>query len=107
MNRQVSGRIAAYNFAPTQLSEEHLLEEKAQGQIFVIGNTVIDALHSVVDKLNSDKALADDQIAVLKDAGYDVTRLDNGMKLVLITGHRRENFGEGFISMVTSMKELS
>ena len=107
MNRQITGRIATYNFAPTPLSEKNLQEEKAHGQIFVTGNTVIDALHMVVDKLKSDKALADEQINVLKTAGYDVTRLDNGKKLVLITGHRRENFGEGFISMVTAMKDLS
>ena len=107
MNRQITGRIATYDFAPTPLSEQNLLEEKAQGQIFVTGNTVIDALHMVVDKLKSDKALADEQIQVLKNAGYDVTRLDGGKKLVLITGHRRENFGEGFISMVTAMKDLS
>ena len=107
MNRQITGRIASYNFAPTPLSEQNLLDEKAQGQIFVTGNTVIDALHMVVDKFKSDKALADEQINVLKAAGYDVTRLDDGKKLVLITGHRRENFGEGFISMVTAMKDLS
>ena len=107
MNRQITGRIATYNFSPTPLSENNLKEEKAHGQIFVTGNTVIDALHMVVDKLKSDKALAYEQIQVLKNAGYDVTRLDNGKKLVLITGHRRENFGEGFISMVTAMKDLS
>ena len=91
MNRQITGRIATYDFAP----------------IFVTGNTVIDALHMVVDKLKTDKALANEQINVLKNAGYDVTRLDGGKKLVLITGHRRENFGDGFISMVTAMKDLS
>ncbi len=107
MNRQITGRIATYNFSPTPLSEHNLKEEKAQGQIFVTGNTVIDALHMVVDKLKNDKALADEQIKVLTEAGYDVTRLDGGKKLVLITGHRRENFGEGFISMVTAMKDLS
>ena len=107
MNRQITGRIATYDFAPTPLSEKNLMEEKAQGHIFVTGNTVIDALHMVVDKLKGDKALADEQINVLKNAGYDVTRLDGGKKLVLITGHRRENFGEGFISMVTAMKDLS
>ena len=107
MNRQITGRIATYNFSPTPLSEKNLLEEKAQGQIFVTGNTVIDALHMVVDKLKSDKKLADEQIQVLKNAGYDITRLNGGKKLVLITGHRRENFGEGFISMVTAMKDLS
>jgi len=107
MNRQITGRIATYDFAPTPLSEKNLQEEKAHGQIFVTGNTVIDALHMVVDKLKTDKALANEQINVLKNAGYDVTRLDGGKKLVLITGHRRENFGDGFISMVTAMKDLS
>ncbi|MBR1377860.1 MAG: UDP-N-acetylglucosamine 2-epimerase (non-hydrolyzing) [Bacteroidaceae bacterium] len=107
MNRQITGRIATYNFSPTPLSENNLKEEHAHGQIFVTGNTVIDALHMVVDKLKGDKALANEQINVLKNAGYDVTRLDGGKKLVLITGHRRENFGDGFISMVTAMKDLS
>ena len=107
MNRQITGRIATYDFAPTPLSEKNLLEEKAHGQIFVTGNTVIDALHMVVDKLKNDRALADEQIKVLADAGYDVIRLDGDKKLVLITGHRRENFGDGFISMVTVMKDLS
>lgn len=115
MNRQITGRIATYNFAPTPLSEKNLLEEKAHGQIFVTGNTVIDALHMVVDKLNSDPALAAEQEKVLRQAGYDVSRLSaisaisagQKKKLVLITGHRRENFGEGFISMVTAMKDLS
>jgi len=107
MNRQITGRIATYNFSPTPLSESNLKEEKAQGQIFVTGNTVIDALHMVVDKLNSDAALAAEQDKVLALAGYDVKRLANGKKLVLITGHRRENFGDGFISMVTAMKDLS
>ena len=107
MNRQITGRIATYNFSPTPLSEQNLKDEKAQGQIFVTGNTVIDALHMVVDKLKNNKALADEQVQVLKEAGYDVTRLKDGKKLVLITGHRRENFGDGFISMVTAMKNLS
>ncbi len=107
MNRQITGRIATYNFSPTSLSEKNLKEEKAHGKIFVTGNTVIDALHMVVEKLKKDKALAAEQINVLKNAGYDVARLDNGKKLVLITGHRRENFGEGFINMVTAMKDLS
>ena len=107
MNRQITGRIATYNFSPTSLSEQNLQQEKAQGCIHVTGNTVIDALQMVVNKLKSDKALAEEQINVLKKAGYDVTRLNVGKKLVLITGHRRENFGEGFISMVTAMKDLS
>ena len=107
MNRQITGRIATYNFSPTPLSEKNLQEEKAQGNIYVTGNTVIDALHMVVDKLKNDKILADEQNKVLLEAGYDVTRLANGKKLVLITGHRRENFGDGFIRMVTAMKDLS
>ena len=107
MNRQITGRIATYNFSPTPLSEKNLLEEKAHGNIYVTGNTVIDALHMVVDKLKSDDTLAKKQDHVLLDAGYDVTRLANGKKLVLITGHRRENFGDGFIRMVTAMKDLS
>ena len=117
MNRQITGRIATYDFAPTPLSEHNLQEEKAQGQIFVTGNTVIDALHMVVDKLKNDPKLAAEQENVLREAGYDISRLNeivnskssNGKfrKLVLITGHRRENFGDGFISMVTAMKDLS
>ena len=107
MNRQLTGRIAAYNFAPTPLSAQNLRQEMAQGEIFVTGNTVIDALHWVVERLKSDSALAKEQEAVLATAGYDVTRLRNGKKLVLITGHRRENFGDGFIRMVTAMKDLS
>ena len=107
MNRQVTGRIATYNFSPTPLSASNLKAENALGQIYVTGNTVIDALHMVVDKLQSDKALAAEQDKVLLDAGYDVSRLIDGKKLVLITGHRRENFGDGFIRMVTAMKDLS
>ena len=107
MNRQITGRIATYNFSPTPLSEKNLLEEKAHGQIFVTGNTVIDALHLVVDKLKNDVALAKEQENILAKAGYNVVRLKDGKKLVLITGHRRENFGDGFIRMVTAMKDLS
>ncbi len=107
MNRQVTGRIATYNFSPTPLSEKNLLEEKVMGQIFVTGNTIIDALHLVVDKLKNDATLAQEQDVVLQNAGYDATRLEDGKKLVLITGHRRENFGDGFIRMVTAMKDLS
>ena len=106
MNRQITGRIATYNFSPTLLSEKNLLEEKAHGSIYVTGNTVVDALHMVVDKLKIDEALAEEQNKVLAAAGYDVTRLNGGKKLVLITGHRRENFGDGFIRMVTAMKSV-
>lgn len=107
MNRQVTGRISNYNFSPTPLSEKNLIEEKAMGQIYVTGNTVIDALHMVVNKLQSDANLAHEQDQVLLQAGYDITRLSGGKKLVLITGHRRENFGDGFLRMVTAMKDLS
>lgn len=107
MNRQITGRIAEYNFSPTPLSEKNLLEEKAHGKVYVTGNTVIDALHMVVDKLKNDASLAKEQDSILLQAGYDIARLNNGKKLVLITGHRRENFGDGFVRMVTAMKELS
>ena len=107
MNRQITGRIASYNFAPTPLSKRNLEEEKVHGEITVTGNTVIDALQMVVKKLRENPDLAKEQDRVLADAGYDVSRLARGKKLVLITGHRRENFGDGFISMVTAMKDLS
>ena len=115
MNRQITGRIATYNFSPTPLSEKNLQEENVHGNIYVTGNTVIDALHMVVDKLKNDTTLAEEQNKVLLEAGYDVSRLEtlnlkpetSPKKLVLITGHRRENFGDGFIRMVTAMKDLS
>lgn len=106
MNRQITGRIATYNFSPTPLSESNLKKEATFGQIYVTGNTVIDALHMVVDKLNNDMQLAAEQDIILADAGYDVTRLNGGKKLVLITGHRRENFGDGFIHMCTAIRDL-
>lgn len=106
MNRQITGRIATYNFSPTPLSEKNLIEEKVQGKIYVTGNTVIDALHMVVNKLRNNEALAKEQEKVLVDAGYDIARLADGRKLVLITGHRRENFGEGFINMVSAIHDL-
>lgn len=107
MNRQITSRIATYNFSPTPLSEKNLKEEKVHGNIYVTGNTVIDALHMVVEKLKNDVTLAAKQEQMLAKAGYDVARLANGKKLVLITGHRRENFGEGFINMVTAIKNLT
>ena len=107
MNRQLTSRIATFNFAPTPLSEQNLRQEHAQGQILVTGNTVIDALHMVVDRLKSDATLAAEQQRILAEAGYDVNRLTHGRRLVLITGHRRENFGDGFISMVTAIKDLT
>ena len=107
MNRQITSRIASYNFAPTPLSEKNLYDENALGGIYVTGNTVIDALLMVVERLSQDDTLRVEQNKALLDAGYDVSRLVNGKKLVLITGHRRENFGDGFIHMVTAMKDLS
>ncbi len=107
MNRQITGRIATYNFAPTPLAERNLKQEAAHGQTIVTGNTVIDALHMVVGMLKSDTRLAGEQQHILLQAGYDTGRLSQGRRLVLITGHRRENFGEGFISMCTAIKDLA
>ncbi len=108
MNRQITGRIATYNFAPTPLSKANLLREAVgEASITVTGNTVIDALYWVVNKIKEDKALNSELQALLVQAGYDVTRLDNGRRLVLITGHRRENFGEGFINMCTAIRDLT
>lgn len=107
MNRQITGRIANYHFAPTPLSEKNLKEENVQGTICVTGNTVIDALQMVIGRLEEDDALRVEQESVLLQAGYDVSRLNAGRKLVLITGHRRENFGDGFLNMCRAMKDLS
>lgn len=108
MNRQITGRIATYHFAPTPLSRQNLLTEAVkEEQITVTGNTVIDALYMVVDKIKNDKSLDAELKILLKNAGYDVNRLADGKKLVLITGHRRENFGEGFIHMCTAIKDLT
>jgi len=108
MNRQITGRIATYNFAPTPLSRENLLKENvSDNKITVTGNTVIDALYWVVDKIKNTPLLNDELRIVLKNAGYDVERLNGGKKLVLITGHRRENFGDGFISMCEAIKTLT
>ena len=108
MNRQITGRIATYHFAPTPLSKQNLLAEGVKPeQITVTGNTVIDALYMVVDKIKADKALDAELESVLSRAGYDVCRLADGKKMVLITGHRRENFGEGFISMCRAIQALT
>lgn len=108
MNRQLTGRIATWHFAPTPLSRQNLLAENvAEAQITVTGNTVIDALYWVVDKIKHDATLAQQLDAELQRAGYDVERLSGGRKLVLITGHRRENFGDGFIHMCTAIKDLT
>lgn len=108
MNRQLTGRMATWHFAPTPLSRQNLLAENvAEAQITVTGNTVIDALYWVVDKIKHDATLAQQLDAELQCAGYDVQRLADGRKLVLITGHRRENFGDGFIHMCTAIKDLT
>ena len=108
MNRQITGRIATYNFSPTPLSKQNLLHEGVKEQsITVTGNTVIDALYWVVDKIKNDQRLQDELKRSLIHAGYDTGRLENGIKLVLITGHRRENFGEGFINMCNAIKDLT
>lgn len=107
MNRQITGRIAQYNFAPTPLSERNLQEEKALGKIYVTGNTVIDALYMIIEKMRKDISLGMSCRQILLAAGYDVQRLQEGRRLVLITGHRRENFGDGFISMCTAIKALT
>lgn len=108
MNRQITGRIAEYDFAPTPLSRANLLEEGVdERKIYVTGNTVIDALYWVVDKIKNDATLDSSLAALLKEAGYDTSRLSGGKKLILITGHRRENFGDGFISMCSAIKKLN
>ena len=108
MNRQITSRIAAYNLAPTPLSKENLLKEGVKEEtITVTGNTVIDALYLVVDKIKQDASLTGALQAQLKKAGYDTGRLKDGKKLVLITGHRRENFGDGFVNMCNAIKTLT
>ena len=108
INRQITGRIATYNFAPTPLSKKNLLQENvAENSIFVTGNTVIDALQWVTGKLESSKIMQSELAGVIHDAGYDVNRLVNDKKMVLITGHRRENFGDGFISICSAIRNLN
>lgn len=108
MNRQITGRIASYHFAPTALSRQNLLQENVDdANITVTGNTVIDALYWVVDRIKNDRSLDAELEKVLRHAGYDVNRLADGRPLVLITGHRRENFGDGFINMCTAIKQLT
>lgn len=108
MNRQITGRIASYHFAPTTLSRQNLLQEYVDdANITVTGNTVIDALYWVVDRIKNDRSLDAELEKVLRHAGYDVNRLADGRPLVLITGHRRENFGDGFINMCTAIKQLT
>lgn len=108
MNRQITGRIATFDFAPTPLSRQNLLDENTPDErILVTGNTVIDALYWVVDKIKSNPELNGELSEALRQSGYDVARLDNGRRLVLITGHRRENFGDGFLNICRAIKHLS
>lgn len=108
MNRQITSRIATYNFAPTPLSRKNLLKENVDdSKITVTGNTVIDALYWVVKRIKGNKDLDKELENILKNAGYEVNRLANGKKLVLITGHRRENFGKGFINICNAIKDLN
>lgn len=108
MNRQITGRIATYNFAPTHLSKENLLKENvSESSIVITGNTVIDALYWVVDKIKNNSELDNELNNLLLKSGYDINRLKEGKKLVLITGHRRENFGDGFINMCKAIKDLT
>ena len=108
MNRLLTGRLATYHFSPTPLSRNNLIKESVDDRnIIITGNTVIDALYWVVDKIKNNKELDNGLEDILSKAGYDVNRLNNGKKLVLITGHRRENFGDGFINMCTAIKDLT
>ena len=108
MNRLLTGRLATYHFSPTPLSRNNLIKESVDDRnIIITGNTVIDALYWVVDKIKNNKELDNELEDILSKAGYDVNRLNNGKKLVLITGHRRENFGAGFINMCTAIKDLT
>ena len=107
MNRLITGRIATYHFSPTPLSRQNLLAEGIKEEaITVTGNTVIDALYWVVEKIKNNKFLSVELGSFLKTAGYDVNRLNDNRRLVLITGHRRENFGDGFIHMCLAIKNL-
>jgi len=108
MNRLITSRIATYNFAPTQLSKQNLLNEGiAENKILVTGNTVIDALQMVIKKIKNNTEMNAQLLSMLKKSGYDVDRLNRKRKLVLITGHRRENFGDGFINICSAIKHLS
>ena len=108
MNRLITGRITTHHFSPTPLSKENLLKEGVKGeQIIVTGNTVIDALQMVVGKLREDTTLATEVANRISEMGYDVQRLDGNRRMVLITGHRRENFGEGFLNICHAIKHLA
>lgn len=108
MNRQITGRIAAFNFSPTPLSRQNLIDEGIkEANITVTGNTVIDALYAIVAKIKNDPAVENHLNEILKNSGYDINRLKNERKLVLVTGHRRENFGEGFLNICHAIQALT
>ena len=108
MNRQITSRIATYHFSPTLLSRQNLLQEGIkEEQIIVTGNTVIDALYMVIDKIKGNRELEIELAGLLNKNGYDISRLSGGRKMVLITGHRRENFGEGFVQICRAIKDLT
>lgn len=108
MNRQITGRLASFHFTPTSLSKQNLIDEGVKDdKIEVTGNTVIDALHLVVQKIKNNEDLKKKLARIIKRSGYDVSRLGNNKKLILITGHRRENFGEGFLSICNAIKDLT
>ena len=108
MNRQLTGRIATYHFSPTSLSRKNLLEEHVcESNIVITGNTVIDALYWVIQKISNDERLRTDIENSLLKSGYDIKRLNENKRMVLITGHRRENFGGGFISICKAIRDLS
>lgn len=108
INRQLTGRIATYNFAPTETAKRNLMNEGVSAEkIEVTGNTVIDALHIVISRFDADSAICDGVRKKIMSAGYDLSRQDYGRRIVLITGHRRENFGDGFLHICNAIKELS
>lgn len=108
MNRLITGRITTHHFSPTPLAKENLLREHVdEKQIIVTGNTVIDALQMVVKRLAEDNVLASGVAAKINEMGYDVQRLDSNRRMVLITGHRRENFGEGFLNICHAINHLA
>jgi UDP-N-acetylglucosamine 2-epimerase (non-hydrolysing) len=108
INRQITGRLATYHFAPTESARKNLLKENIDSsKVFVTGNTVIDALFSILKKINTSPGFAHELQLHLKKNGYDIARLNTGRKLVLITGHRRENFGKGFINICAAIGSLT
>jgi UDP-N-acetylglucosamine 2-epimerase (non-hydrolysing) len=112
VNRQITGRITTYHFAPTELAKQNLLAENVKAEnIYVTGNTVIDALYWVIDKIKNTSDIEGKILARLEQEKISAnscnTWLEGKRKLVLITGHRRENFGEGFLNICNAIKELA